>query len=64
MDSDASFFELMTTFSKLGLNQSSAEKCPLCQSEFLSSQFAEHVYFCIKSLDTVEDEKFAQSVEI
>ena len=61
MESESSFFDLMSTFSKLGLDsRPSLEKCPLCSIECSLDKFAEHVYFCIKDLD--HDEKFAQEV--
>jgi hypothetical protein len=63
-DSESSFLDLMTTFSKLDVSktESGLETCPLCQAELLLDQFVEHVYFCIKNLDAVEDKKFAETL--
>lgn len=71
---DESFFDLCRSFAQIELPESEheggSEKCPLCPMEFPLSEFAAHVYKCIRKLDDVEekhqmqlDEKMAQRLQ-
>ena len=62
--SGGDFFELIKTFAQLDLSAKPTEKgetCPVCQATGISlTDFAEHVYSCVKKLDLEEDEKLAE----
>ena len=54
--SDDTFLNLLTHFAALHVPSSSTkpEACPVCSLSFPLSEFADHVYSCIHSLDDVE----------
>ena len=68
---DDSFLHLLTHFANLHVPSSSTkpEQCPVCSQSFPLSDFADHVYGCLHSLDEVEkkeqerlDEKMARQL--
>jgi hypothetical protein len=67
---DDQFFELMSEFSKLGLETSgggkilSGETCPVCSTNgFTLQDFVMHVYQCVKKFDAEDDEKLARKYD-
>lgn len=63
LQEDASFFDLIATFSRLPiLEESKPEPCPVCNEMLPLSEFAKHVMGCVNRIDTESDAQLALSL--